>query len=96
MFYYDRQQLETEFGQIRAHAESLLLAILREASGLYAAVTPNRFGDVEDRYARLLHPTFRRHKGAVLGFGLKFWPDDLEVLKTKSPHLAGLSDWIGK
>ncbi len=66
------------------------------ASGLYSAVTPNRFGDAEDRYARLIAPTFRRYQGAVLGFGLKFWPDDLEVLKTKSPHLAGLSIWIGK
>ena len=66
------------------------------ASGLYAAVTPNRFGDVEDRYVRLLEPTFRKHKGQVLGFGLKFWPDDLDLLKAKSPHLAGLADWIGK
>lgn len=66
------------------------------ASGLYAAVTPNRFGDAEDRYARLISPTFRRYKGAALGFGLKFWPDDLDLIKTKSPHLAGLSEWIWK
>ena len=66
------------------------------ASGLYAAVTANRFGDAEDRYARLLSPTFRGYKGTVRGFGLKFWPDDLDLIKTKSPHLAGLSEWIGK
>lgn len=66
------------------------------ASGLYAAVTPNRFGDIEDRYARSLQPTFRRHKGAVQGFGLKFWPFELDRLKEQNPHLAGFADWLGK
>lgn len=66
------------------------------ASGLYAAVTPNRFGDTEDRYARHLQPTFRRHKGVVQGFGLKFWPAELDSLKAQDPHLAGLADWILK
>ncbi|GAB5561828.1 MAG: hypothetical protein SynsKO_34750 [Synoicihabitans sp.] len=66
------------------------------ASGLYAALAPNRFGDTEDRYARLLEPTFRRYKGVVLGFGLKFWPEDFETMKPKDPHLAGLSEWLGK
>lgn len=63
------------------------------ASGLYAAVTPNRFGDLEDRYARLIKPTIRCFKGTTLGFGLKFWPDDLDSLKQKNPLVAGFSEW---
>jgi hypothetical protein len=38
-------------------------------------INPNRYGDIEDRYARLIFPTAYRHKGNALGYGLKFWPD---------------------
>ena len=58
------------------------------ASSLYAAVNVNRYGNVEDKYARLLWPTFYRHKGTFLGYGLKFWPDDFAKLKEANPHLA--------
>jgi hypothetical protein len=66
------------------------------ASGLFAALNPNRFGDTETRYAQLLQPTFRRHKGVVLGFGLKFWPGELASLKAQNPRLAGFADLIGE
>ena len=66
------------------------------ASGLFAAVNPNRFGDTEDRYARLLLPTVYRHKGTALGYGLMFWPGDFTALKTRNPHLAGFGEWTGK
>ena len=59
------------------------------ASSLFAAVNLNRYGDTEDRYARLLSPTFYRHKGTSLGYGLKFWPPDFVPLKEQNPHLAG-------
>lgn len=58
------------------------------ASGLYAAVNPNQFGDTEDKYTRLLLPSCYRHKGAVLGYGLKFWPGDFETLKKENPQLV--------
>ena len=58
------------------------------ASSLFAAVNVNRYGNVEDRYAKLLSPTFYRHKATFLGYGLKFWPDDLAKLKEANPHLA--------
>lgn len=59
------------------------------AHSLYDAASPNRFGDTEDKYARLILPTLYRHKGGkAIGYGLKFWPDDLLKLKTANPHLA--------
>ena len=64
------------------------------ASSLFAAVNPNCYGDTEDKYARLLSPTFYRHKGTVLGYGLKFWPEDFDLLKTQNSHLAGLTELI--
>ncbi len=59
------------------------------ASGLFSAVNPNRFGDTEDKYAKLILPSAYRHKDTLLGYGLKFWPDDLDALKARNPHLAG-------
>lgn len=58
------------------------------ASGLFAAVNLNKYGDVEDKYAKILWPTFYRHKATFLGYGLKFWPDDFAKLKEANPHLA--------
>lgn len=63
------------------------------ASSLFAAVNPNAFGDTEDRYVRLIAPTFYRHKDAALGYGVKFWPSDLEALTAQNPHLAGFMEF---
>jgi len=62
------------------------------ASSLFAAVNPNRYGDTEDRYARLIFPTVYRHKGDALGYGIKFWPGDFDALKAQNPHLAGFAE----
>lgn len=62
------------------------------ASGLYAAVNPNRFGDTEDKYLRNMRKVFYRHEGKVLGYGLKFWPGDFAKMKTANPHLAVFAD----
>lgn len=62
------------------------------ASSFYYAVTVNRYGEAEDKYARLLMPTVYRHKGVRLGYGVKFWPEDVEKLKPANPHLAWLTD----
>lgn len=64
------------------------------ASGLYAAVNPNQFGDTEDKYTRLLLPSCYRHKGAVLGYGLKFWPGDFETLKKENPQLVVFAEGL--
>lgn len=64
------------------------------ASSLYAAINPNQFGDTEDKYARLLLPTCYRHKGVVLGYGLKFWPGDFEELQKENPQLNVLAEGL--
>ncbi len=66
------------------------------ASSLYQAVNPNQFGDIEVRYASLLTRNFYRYRsGALTGYGLKFWPEDLSNLKRENPHLAGLAELLG-
>lgn len=46
------------------------------ASGVYYAVNKNQYGEIEDRYLRLLAPTLYRHEKKVEGYGLKFWCAD--------------------
>ena len=62
------------------------------ASSFYFAVNVNRYGEVEDKYARLLRGIIYRHRGNMLGYGLKFWPDDVQTLKSGNPHLAWFAD----
>ena len=64
------------------------------ASSLYAATNPNPFGDTEDKYARMLLPTCYRHKGTLLGYGLKFWPGDFEGLKKENPRLLTFAEGV--
>lgn len=58
------------------------------ASSFYYAVNLNRYREIEDKYARLLLPNCYRHKGIALGYGLKFWPEELQKLKSANPHIA--------
>lgn len=60
------------------------------ASSAFAAVNQNQFGDTESRYLAELLPVAYRHERRLLGYGLKFWPVDLDGLKTENPQLAGL------
>ena len=62
------------------------------ASSFYYAVTINRYGEAEDKYARLLLRTVYQHKKVKLGYGLKFWPEEMEKLKSANPHIAWLAD----
>lgn len=52
------------------------------ATSAYYAVTPNFYGDTEDRYLRLLAPTiYRQDKNNMNGYGLKFWCNDQEAVQ---------------
>ena len=62
------------------------------ASSFFYAVNVNRYGEVEDRYAKLLLPTAYRHKGTTLGYGVKFWPEEVQILKSANPHVAWFAD----
>lgn len=64
------------------------------ASSLFAALNPNPYGDTEDKYARHLLPTAYRHKGVLLGYGLKFWPGDFELLKKENPQLLTFAEGL--
>ncbi len=59
------------------------------ASGFYFAVNRNPYGEVEDRYVRLMKDTSYRHRGGGLeGYGVKFWPESLSLLANSMPHLG--------
>ena len=62
------------------------------ASSFFYAVNVNRYGEVEDRYAKLLLPTAYRHKGTTLGYGVKLWPEEVQILKSANPHIAWFAD----
>ena len=53
------------------------------ASGVFAALQPSQYGFSEDRYVRMLKPVTYHHQGRYLGYGLKFWPREVET------HLEG-------
>jgi hypothetical protein len=63
------------------------------ASGFHSALKVNRYGETEVGYLPHLKQTIYRHKTVSLGYGLKFWPEDVATIKTKAPevsHLEGL------
>lgn len=64
------------------------------ASSFFFSVNLNRYGEVEDKYSRFLLPNCYRHRGAALGYGLKFWPEDFQKLKSANPHIAMFADEV--
>lgn len=60
------------------------------ASSIHYAVKLNRYNEVETAYMEHLKKTFYRHKKEVLGYGLKFWPEDFETVKAKAPELKSI------
>ncbi|MDD3927965.1 MAG: DUF3800 domain-containing protein [bacterium] len=53
------------------------------ASSLYYAVEKSQYGYTEDRYARILSPVTYNHNGRYIGYGLKFWPQEIERIINK-------------
>ena len=64
------------------------------ASSAFAAVNANQFGDTEERYLLELLPVAYRRKGKVSGYGLKFWPADIDMLLAKDPRLQKLAEGL--
>lgn len=53
------------------------------ASSTFYAVEPTQHGYTEDRYIRMLKPVTYHHQGKYVGYGLKFWPREVDAkLKT--------------
>ena len=57
---------------------------------MHFAVKRNLYGESEPAYCRLLTKTFHRHKGTPHGYGIKFWPEPLGIIKTKAPEASNL------
>ncbi len=51
------------------------------ATSIYYAVNQNPYGDIEDRYLRLIATNIYRHEQRVEGYGLKFWCAQREVIE---------------
>lgn len=63
------------------------------ASSMFFALHLNPYGFSEPRYAQILRGHTYRHKGARLGYGLKFL-SNFESLKNRMPHVgAAFEDW---
>lgn len=59
------------------------------ATSVFYAVHKNQYGDVEDRYLKLVAPIIYHREGKREGYGLKFWCDD-------KPEIARVLEVIGK
>lgn len=57
------------------------------ATSVWYAVTPNRYGDIEDRYLKLMARTVYRHEHRAEGYGFKAWCTDRTLF---APALAAL------
>lgn len=50
------------------------------AGSLLYAAQPTQYGFTEDRYARMLKPVVYHREGQFVGYGLKFWPREVDSL----------------
>lgn len=67
------------------------------ATSFFYAVQPSRHGFTEDRYARMLKPVVYRRKGRYLGYGLKFFPQEVvDLLETEESLRWVKSDYETK
>lgn len=60
------------------------------ASSMHFAVKRNIYGEAEPTYAGHLRKTFYRNKGQLHGYGIKLWPDPLNITQTKAPEAINL------
>jgi hypothetical protein len=60
------------------------------ASSVFFGVQPSRFGYTEDRYIRMLKTVVYHCDGKYRGYGLKFWPRELDQRLEKAKEL----DWL--
>jgi hypothetical protein len=62
------------------------------ASSFYYAVQRSRHGFTEDRYARMLKPVVYHRQGQQLGYGLKFWPREVDNMLKIGEEFAWARD----
>ena len=62
------------------------------ASSSYYAVQPSQYGFTEGRYICMLKPIIYHYNGRYLGYGLKFWPREVNTTEVKGQQLKWLQD----
>ena len=62
------------------------------AGSFFYAVQPTPHGFVESRYAEMLKPVVYHHGARYRGYGVKFWPRDVEGLLQVDEHLARINE----
>jgi len=60
------------------------------ASSFFYAVQASQHGYTEDRYARMLRDVVYHRKGTHVGYGLKFWPREIDELIKKDERFRWL------
>ncbi len=60
------------------------------ASSFYYAVQSSQYGYVEDRYARMLKTVVYSRAGRYVGYGLKFWPREVDEKLHSEPQFGWL------
>jgi len=60
------------------------------ASSFFYSVQQSQYGYTEDHYVRLLKPVVYNHKGQYLGYGIKFWPKEVDNILMSKKYL----EWI--
>lgn len=68
-----------------SHSASLQLADV-VASSIATAVEPDRYGNVEPRYAQTLLPVTYKHRGSIISYGMKVVPRLEGLSLTKDQH----------
>ena len=64
------------------------------ATGVHYALKPNRYGETESAYFSHIAKTLYWRNDEALGYGMKFWPEDYEAMKTKIPQIEDLEDLL--
>lgn len=96
----DPQKVQIDFGvidpdRIRSVEHSKLAGLQvadAVASGFQFALKVNRYGETETSYLPFLRETIYRHKSVAIGYGLKVWPEDFAIVKSKAPEALNLED----
>jgi hypothetical protein len=65
------------------------------ASGFFRAVEPSQYGYTEDRYACMLRRVVYHHGGSYTGYGVKFWPREVDELLRRQDRFRWVKDVYG-
>jgi hypothetical protein len=79
-------------GQIKSYAMSKRagLQIVDAVCGSFFFALEPRHGFTESRYAQMLEPVVYQRGGLYLGYGLKFWPREVDELLAEDEH----TEWV--